>query len=190
MSRAQNKMKKWKTLSSEEIYRTPWLKVRRDQVLNHEGKELTYSVIELHGPSVFIVAVNPAGNICMIQNYRYTVDKTMWETPAGFSDGQNELKAAQRELQEEAGLASDDWTNLGTLYQANGIANIPFTVFLARNVRTSGTAHGQQEEGITNQQFMSLDKIEAMVKNGEFIESAHMAAIYLAKIHGLKKEAT
>lgn len=179
-------MQKWRQLSTEVVYETPWIKVRRDQVLNHEDKELTYSIVELQTPSVFIVAVNPAGKICMIQNYRYTVGKTMWEIPAGYTDGQDDIVAAKRELQEEAGLASDDWTNLGTLYQSNGIGNIPFTVFLARDVRRSGTAHGQQEEGITNQQFIGLEKIEAMAKNGELIESAHLAAIYLAKLHGLK----
>lgn len=179
-------MSRWKRLSTEEVYQTPWIRVRRDQVLNHEGKEITYSFVELQHPSVFIVATNEAGEICLFQNYRYTVDKTMWEIPAGHSDGQNLLDAAKRELQEETDLISDDWTELSTLYQANGIGNIPCTIFLARNVRKSGAAVSQQEEDITNMRFVSLDEIEGMARNGELIESAHLASIYLAKLHGLK----
>lgn len=176
-------MKKWQTLSTKEVYQTPWIRVRRNQVLNHEGKEITYSFVELQHPSVFIVAINDAGEICLIWNYRYTLDKTMWEIPAGHSEGQDLLQAAKRELLEEAGLSSNNWTKLGTLYQANGIGNIPFTAFLAKDVKSTGKAHGQQEEGITDQRFMSLDEIESMAQKGEFVESAHLASIYLAKLH-------
>lgn len=177
-------MSNWQTLSSEEVYKTPWITVRKDEVINHAGTHLTYSVVEMNRPSAFIVAVNPAGQICMIQNYRYTLDKTMWEIPAGFADEQDPLAAAKRELMEETGLKSDDWTELGTLYQANGIGKIPFTAFLARNVRSASDERDKDEE-ITNQKFFSLTEIEQMAKDGELEESAHLAAIYLAKLHGL-----
>lgn len=177
-------MSDWKTLSSEEVYKTPWIRVRRDEVLNHNGTPLTYSVVELNHPSVFIVAVNTDGKICLIQNYRYTVDKTMWELPAGHSDGEDPLIAAKRELLEESGLASDDWTNLGTLYQANGIGNIPFVAFLARNARHA-TNKRDTAEDITSQRFFTMKEIEGMARRGEFIESAHLATLYLAKLHGL-----
>ncbi len=175
---------KWKVLSSEEVYKTPWIRVRRDEVLNQNGKPLTYSVVELNHPSVFVVATNAKGQVCMIQNYRYTLGKTMWEIPAGHSDGQDTLEAAQRELLEETGLKSDDWINLGTLYQANGIGNIPLNAFLARNVRTV-SAERDPDEQITNQRFFDLQEIEKMIKTGKFIESAHIACLYLAKLHGL-----
>ena len=177
-------MSDWKTLSSEEIYKTPWIRVRRDEVLTSKGHPLTYSVVELINHSVFIVATNNEGKICLIQNYRYTLDMTMWEVPAGHIDGNDKLAAAKRELLEEAGLESDDWTELGTLYQANGIGKIPFTAFLARNVKEVTTERDEVEE-ISNQRFFSLEEIEAMMKKGEFIESAHVACLYLAKLHGL-----
>jgi 8-oxo-dGTP pyrophosphatase MutT (NUDIX family) len=174
----------WKTLSSEEVYKTPWIRVRRDEVVNHNGKNLTYSVIELNSPSVFIVAANASGQIYLAQNYRYTLDKTMWEMPAGHSDGQDVLEAAKRELLEEAALVSDDWTNLGTLYQANGIGNMPFVAFLAREVRSAESTLDEDEQ-ITNGRFFDVLEIEEMAKRGDFIESAHLAALYLAKLYGL-----
>lgn len=158
--------------------------MRRDKVLNQNGTPLTYSVVELNHPSVFIVAVNTDGKVCLIQNYRYTVDKTMWELPAGHSEGEEPLTAAKRELLEESGLVSDDWTNLGTLYQANGIGNIPFIAFLARNAKSASDKRDADED-ITSQRFCTITEIEAMARRKEFIESAHLAALYLAKLHGL-----
>src|SRR4030095_6537795 len=86
------KSTKWKTKSSDIVYETPWIKVRRDEVLNHHGKALTYSVVELHHPSVFIVAANDSGAILFQKNYRYTIDQTIWELPAGHSEGKKILE--------------------------------------------------------------------------------------------------
>lgn len=180
-------MAKWQVLSSKEVYSTPWIKVREDKVLNHNSKPLTYGLVELQNPSVFIVATNTQGHIALIRNYRYTVDRDMWEVPAGFVDKKEDrVTAAKRELVEETGLTSDDWTELGTLYQANGIGVIPFTAFLAQNAQSSGTTRDPDED-ITALKFIEFEQIEQMIKKGDIIESAHIAAFYLAKLHGIKK---
>lgn len=175
-------MADWQTLSSDIVYETPWMKVRRDEVLNHNGTPLTYSYIEMQRPSVFIVAMNANGDIFLQRSYRYTLGQTMWEIPAGFADDDDLLANAQRELAEETGLASDDWTELGTFYQANGIGNIPFTVFLARDVHATDAERDKDEE-LTDQGFVSLDNIKTMIADGEFVESAHITAIYCTILH-------
>jgi len=177
-------MSRWQTLSSEEVYQTPWIKVRRDNVVTKSGKPLTYSVVELHHPTVIIIATDADGKILIEQNYRYTIDKTNWELPAGHSDGEDPLVAAKRELMEETGLASDDWTHLGVQYEAVGIANAPFHIFLARNV-TGTPKNGDEEEDIIEHKFASMEEIEAMVKQGHFYDCQSLAALFVAKIHGL-----
>jgi 8-oxo-dGDP phosphatase len=178
-------MKDWKTLSSKEIYetQTPWIHVRRDEVENHLGKPLTYSVVSLHHPTVFIVAVNNKKEIYLQKNYRYTIDQTIWELSAGHSDGQDALTAAKRELLEETGLESDDWTNLGEYYQAIGVANFPLTVCLAKNVRAATFQPQEDVEQIVDRRFFSMDHVRQMIKNGDIIDATDIGALYIVKLH-------
>lgn len=175
-------MSDWKTLSSKVMYETPWIKVRRDEVVNHAGKPLTYSVVDLRHPSVFIVAMNSYGEILLQKNYRYTIDQTIWELPAGHSEGQEPVEAAKRELLEETGLASSHWANLGRFYQSIGTANMPLFICLARDVQRKGTPTETIEQ-VEEQRFVSFNEIEAMIERGEIINAADLGALYLAKLH-------
>lgn len=181
-------MSDWKTKSSDVVYETPWIKVRRDEVLNQHGDPLTYSYMELQNPSVFIVAVNGADEIFLQRVYRHPVKNHFWEIPAGFiGNGENPLDAAKRELKEEAGLTSDDWHSLGRIYQITGTGNVPLEVFLARNVQQDGDATDENED-IQDRHFKSPAAIEAMIASSELIDSPVIAALYMANIHGLQKE--
>jgi 8-oxo-dGDP phosphatase len=177
-------MTKWRTISSEEVYATPWISVRRDEVRNHLGKPMTYSVVELQSPSVFILAVDAKNRILLQHHYRYTIDQMVWSLPAGHSDGQNLLEAAKRELAEEAGFVSDDWTQLGTMYQAIGIGKLPASFFLARNI-TPVKSKRDEDEQILEHRFVGSEELDAMVREGVFQETTILAAIYLAKARGL-----
>jgi 8-oxo-dGTP pyrophosphatase MutT (NUDIX family) len=175
-------MSNWKTLKSEVVYETPWIKVQRDEVLNHHGKPMTYSFVSLHHPSVFIVALNDNNEVLLQQNYRYTIDQNIWEIPAGHSDGQELVVAAKRELLEESGLESDDWIDLGTAYQGAGVANMPMAILMAKSVRQVTTERDEDEE-ISQQRFIPFGEVERMIQDGEIVNSATIAALYKATLY-------
>jgi 8-oxo-dGTP pyrophosphatase MutT (NUDIX family) len=173
----------WQTLSSEVVYETPWIKVRRDEVVTPSKKHLTYSYVKLAHRSAYIVAVNDKDEILLQYNFRYPIKKYTWGIPAGHSDeGESTLDAAKRELLEEAGLESDDWTNLGNLHQATGVGDISGDAFLARNVRLV-TNKRDEAEDITEQKFLSQSALEDFIRKGKIDEGVVIAALYLARLH-------
>lgn len=182
-------MSNWKVLSSEIAYETAWIKVHRDEVLNHNGKPLTYSFVESQHPSVLIIAVNSAGEILFEKNYRYTLDQVLWELPAGQTDGQDGLTAAKRELLEEASLVSSDWREIEeTVYLAPGLAMFPCRVFIAHNVQPATEDSNEEIEEILERRFFSLAQIEELIQNKQLINAGDAGVIYLARVHGLLKE--
>ena len=65
---------------------------------------------------------------------RYTIGRRSLEVPAGATDGEDPLVAAQRELREETGIVAAQWTPLGGMNALNGIADAPELVFLATDL--------------------------------------------------------
>lgn len=170
-------MTKWQTHSSEVVYETPWIRIKRDEVTNHTGKHLTYSYMELHHNAVTILAVNANGHILLQKNYRYTLGQEMWELPAGHTDGEESLHAAKRELLEEAGLQSDQWTSLGYTYLAAGVAKIRQDLFLAENVYEV-TKERDPDEAITSQQFIAPGEVKKMLAENVIVDGDSMVALY------------
>lgn len=178
-------MTNWQTNSSEVIYENQWIRLCQDEVVTQTGKQLTYTYMELQNPSVFVVAVNAEKQILLQSVYRHPVRQRLWEIPAGFIDeGEEPQTAAKRELLEEAGLVSENWQHLGLARQITGSGNVPLHVFLATDVRSVGQAT-DEEEDIIDHQFKSLEEIESMIVHGTLVDSPVIAALYMAKVHGL-----
>lgn len=179
-------MKQWKTLSSEIIHETPWIKLYRDKVYTHSDQLLTYTFVELqHLPGVRIIAINNKKEIYLNKNYRYTVKAAVWELPAGHSDGEDPLIAARRELVEEARLESNEWARLGQHYEAVGVANIPMAIYIASNAQSAAEQPLEEIEEVIEGRFFTWAEIEEMIKNGTIVNGADIGALYMAKLHGL-----
>ena len=64
-------MEKWKTISSESLVDSLWVKVRRDSVELPNGQHIDdFYAISLND-AVVIVALDDAGNIVLKKEYRY-----------------------------------------------------------------------------------------------------------------------
>jgi 8-oxo-dGTP pyrophosphatase MutT (NUDIX family) len=172
---AGNSDNPWKKIKSEVVYKNKWYSVRRDEVITPSGEPGEYSVI-VETDAVFIVAMDDDKNIHLVGLYRYPTDVYSIEVPAGNTDGEEPLVAARRELQEETGLAAEQWTHLGKFQSDNGKTTSFGHVFLARGLRDTKT-HDQEAEGIKEVQKVPLAQALGMIRNGVITDAQSIAAI-------------
>jgi len=122
------------TVSSEKVYDGTFLDVRKDLVSLPNGKTSTREWIN-HPGAACIIPIMPDGKLGLIKQYRYPVQSTMIELPAGKLDmGEKPEVCAIRELEEETGYLADKLTFVTKIHPAIGFANEEMWIFLAENL--------------------------------------------------------
>ena len=100
----------------------------------------------VHPGAVVILPVLDAERICLLRNFRFAIDKTLWEVPAGtLEPGEPIEQAAARELLEETGYTAKKWRSLGYLYASPGVLDEKLHLFVAEEL-TAGTAQPEVDE--------------------------------------------
>ncbi|QEU95313.1 NUDIX domain-containing protein [Streptomyces kanamyceticus] len=141
--------------------RTPFVgnktSVRTDDVVMPDGT-VAHRDYQVHPGSVAVLALDDAGRVLVIRQYRHPVRHKLWEIPAGLLDvpGENPLHAAQRELYEEAHVKAEDWRVLTDVYTTPGGCDEAVRVFLARDL---SEAEGERFEVSEEEADMELARI-------------------------------
>ena len=171
----------WRLLESFYSFRDRWLRLRSDTVLLPGGVTLSpYHVIEA-SDWVNVVAINEAGGIVLIEQYRHPVTRTMLEIPAGHVDAhETPAAAAPRELVEETGYSGGTWHELGALHPAASRFNNQVYSYLALNVRKLGEPRREVSEDIRVRE-MAWPEFVAGLRAGSIRlhEANQMATIFL-----------
>lgn len=170
----------WTTRSSRTVYENRWIEVREDEVTGPDGDGI-YGVVRMQQPAVFVVALDAQERVCLVQLERYTTGRSL-EVPAGGSDGEDPLAAAQRELREETGVTAARWEHLGRMNALNGIADAPEHVFLARDLEVVDATASQHEEGIEAVRWVPFADVVRLVADGEISDGETVAALAFAGI--------
>lgn len=166
----------WRTLSSRMVYENGWIGVREDEVIRPDGGRGIYGVVLIR-PSVGIVALNDAGEIALVRQWRYTSGRYTIEIPRGGSDQEDTdmLEAARRELREECGYEAATWRPLGVVDVCNGVTTDVQHLYVATGLAFAGTAQEPVEQIAT--EWRSLQSAVQMALNGEISEVCSVAAI-------------
>ena len=162
-----------------------------------EGKYLRFLseggweyVIRPHSTGVVvIVAITPARQVILVEQYRVAVHGTVIELPAGLVGDTSALQgepletAARRELIEETGYEADRMIELASGPIAVGVSSEVVTFFQARGLRRVGPGGGDATEAITVHE-VALDQLPAWLaekqRSGAFVDPKLYAGLYLA----------
>jgi len=173
----------WKRLSSKEIYKNQWIRLREDTVITPAGSKGIYGVVETK-PAIGIVPLTNNLETYLVGQYRYTLDIYSWEIPEGGGiEGEDILDGAKRELLEETGLSANKWTFMDTMYTSNSVTDEIGYIYLAEEL-TEGKANPDHTEDL---QIRKLPFIDAwrMVLNAEIKDS--LAVIGLLRVYSYLK---
>ena len=165
---------KARVLSSHEAYRGPLFWVTTDDVLEPTGVRVRRDVVR-HSGSVVVLAIED-GKILLERQYRHAAGSFLYELPAGRIDpGENELKAAKRELLEETGFTARKWKRILRFWASPGFVAEAMSIYLASEL-TAGMAEPEDDE-VINIQFVPLKKAVAMVLGGRIQDAKTIAGV-------------
>jgi len=184
----------WPVTGSRIAYENSWIRVVEDDVIRPNGTAGIYGVMELRQPAVFVVAVNDREEVLLETVDRHTVGLSV-EVPAGGSDGEDLLAAAQRELYEETGYIAERWRSIGSMNALNGVCRATEHVFLAQGLSRASGGDDATAEGISAVSWVPWPEVISMIAHGtitdgETLASLLHAAIALGRISGAAPEAS
>jgi ADP-ribose pyrophosphatase len=177
-SRKKAPVTKARVLSSKEAYRGPVFWVTTDKVLEPTGVRVRRDVVR-HSGSVVILAVDQSSGtpkVLLEKQYRHPAQSFLYELPAGRIDkGENELKAAKRELLEETGYSARNWKRVLRFWASPGFVAEAMSVYLARDLRP-GTAQPEDDE-VIEIKFFPLEEAVTMVMSGTIQDAKTIAGV-------------
>ena len=169
---------KARVLSSRETYRGPVFWVTTDEVLEPTGVRVRRDVVR-HSGSVVVLAVDETDGgprLLLEKQYRHAAGQFLYELPAGRIDkGENELRAAKRELLEETGYSARRWKRILHFWASPGFVAEAMSIYLAQDLRP-GAAQPEDDE-VIDLQLVPLKKAVDMVLSGAIQDAKTIAGV-------------
>jgi len=162
-------------IGSETVYKGSLITVRVDDVKLPDGRRTRREVVE-HPGAVGIVAMNPAGNVLLIEQYRYAVGRTLLEIPAGTIEaGESPEESARRELLEETGYRAGELTEIGSFFVSPGWATEEIVLYRAGAL--SHTGHAPDHDEILRVVEVDPARIPVLMRDGTIADAKTIIAL-------------
>jgi ADP-ribose pyrophosphatase len=169
----------WATLEKIEVLRAHvfrYSKVKRQSPISKKIGD--FDIVQCLN-WVNIIAITSDDKIVLIKQYRHGSDSITTEIPGGAVNHQEDmLLAAQRELQEETGYTSKNWTSLGRVEVNPAFMTNYCETFLAIDAERT---HDQNLDPFEEIEVFLEDKndINLLIRRREITHSLVIAAFYL-----------
>ena len=101
------------------------------------GGQRAYEIVAHPGAVVILPLLDGGRRVVLIRNYRYAIERELWELPAGTLDqpGEDPREAAGRELEEETGYQAGEMRAFGRFYTSPGFMTELIQVFVAADLK-------------------------------------------------------
>jgi ADP-ribose pyrophosphatase len=167
------------TLSHQRVLDGKVFDVDRDRVRMTNGREVTLDVVR-HPRSVVLLPVPEPGHIILIRQYRYPVNRSLWELPAGSVDpGEQPEQAARRECHEEIGQVPSTVVRLTALFPTPGYCDEEMVFFRVSDLAEGNEPAAVDEDEDIEARVFTLHDARDMVRRGEIVDMKTVVGLTL-----------
>ena len=164
-----------RTLSTREVYRNHWMRVREDAIERANGAQGIYGVVDKHDCAAILPI--DGDHIWLVEQYRYTIGARALEIPQGGweTEDVDPEGLARGELREETGLIAGRMTALPWMWIAYGFARQRQFLFVAEDL-TEGPPQRDREESDMQIVRLPIAVFEAKLRGGDIRDACTLAA--------------
>jgi ADP-ribose pyrophosphatase len=167
-------------IAGTRVYEGRVLNLDVDEVEEPGGVRATREVVR-HNGSVAALAVHDDGRVVLVRQYRYAVDESLWELPAGRRDGHESAEeGARRELEEEVGLRAAHLEPLSFFYTTPGFCDERMNIF--RATRLSSVPPRPEDDERIEIGVFDLEEAGRMIARGDIREGKTLVALLLESL--------
>lgn len=163
-----------KEIKRNYIYQGKILNLRVDDALLPDNKSCKREIVE-HSGGACVLYVEE-GKVLLVRQYRYAYKECMYEIPAGkLEKGEEPVRAAMRELEEEGGIKADTLCLLHIIYPTPGYTNEKIYIYQA--TRGEKTQKRLDEGEFLDTEYVPLEKAREMIEKGEIKDAKTIIAL-------------
>lgn len=150
-----------------------------ERVALPNGHEVELEIVR-HVGAVAVVAVDDAGRVVLVRQYRHATGGYLLEVPAGKLDvaGEAAEACAHRELQEEVGRTAARLEELGWIWTTPGFSDERIRLYLATGL--AETSQALQDDEVLSVVALPLGEAVRMALDGEITDAKSAIAILRA----------
>lgn len=163
-----------RTVKKNYIYQGRILNLRCDDAVLPDGKPCVREIVEHSGGACVLYVED--GKVLFVRQYRYAYGESLYEIPAGkLEKGEDPMKAAARELEEEAGIKAGRLELMYIDYPSPGYTNEK--IYIYRAFDGERVASHLDEDEFLEVEFIPIEKVKEMLKNGEIKDGKTVMAL-------------
>ena len=171
----------WKLIREKKLVDNEWIDFRESEWRFPDGLELGPFYTYHRKDYAVIAALDEEGRFLCVRQFRQGIRCVTTEFPAGgIEKGEDPLTAAKRELREETGYVSDEWTFLTKIPSNATMADNYAYLYLARNCRREAPLHLDVTEFVETERITGQE-LEKRIRGGSFEQAVHAAGYYMAR---------
>jgi ADP-ribose pyrophosphatase len=157
-------------LSAERVFDGRVFDVDRDRVRMPNGREVVVDIVR-HVRSVVLLPIPEPGQIILIRQFRYAVNRWLWELPAGSIDeGEEPESAARRECHEEIGQVPETIIRLGSFLPTPGYCDEEMIFFRLSSLSAPTEAAELDEDEDIEPRTFPIAEAREMIRRGEITD--------------------